>query len=83
MFGTPKPCAGCKALTEEVEWLRAQNESLTKLLAEERTPGVLRRVESPKPHAAPLPRPAAAMRKPQPTMPGYEPLPPREEVELS
>lgn len=79
---TPKSCAGCKALTEEVAWLRAQNEKLTKLLAEERAPGVLRRVDPPKVHVVPQPRATETARR-QPTAPGYEPLPPREEVEVS
>jgi hypothetical protein len=85
MFGRPKECAGCRALTEDVAWLRAQNENLTKLLAEDRKPGVLRRVEPPKPHDAPLPpRLANTPRKVVPIAPGYEPFPPREEeVEIS
>jgi len=83
MFGS-KPCPGCVAHAQEIAWRRAQNERLTSLIAEERKPGVLRRVETPQPHNAPLPRKDASAARAAPlTFPGYEPLPPREEVDVT
>jgi hypothetical protein len=79
-------CKACDSKDEEIKWLRAQLELAQRTKAEIARPGISRQVEPEvweKTSAARTVEAPRAPRKPQPTFPGYEPMPEPPEVEVT